>query len=206
MRPFSRNRHNTPQTDDVPTITPAPVTDEVFKRHIYSSIDQLGLDKDKLTLVGSAALFLNGVAMGRQPQDLDIVVPAQSMVEIAERGWQTPTGHPATQEHIDSDISRGATSLRVTTPNRYLNADLITRFDPGVSTMETYDADFDKLVDYTVIDGLRVATLLYLLNEYDERNDAKAKIDLGLAKTALASRGVNPRTALKAYRQSKGNR
>jgi hypothetical protein len=53
MRPFSRNRHNTPKTDDVPTITPAPVTDEVFKRHIYSSIDQLGLDKDKLTLVGS---------------------------------------------------------------------------------------------------------------------------------------------------------
>lgn len=172
--------------------------------HIKRSFEALNLDRDRATLVGGAALRLHGGIRRKNAADLDIVVPAADLTRFHEQGLDSPhvldisLGHQA-----DADIGRGTTSLRVVTSDSFLDADLISRYDPAEESVEAYDARFDETVDFEIIDGIRVASLLYLLDEYSQRKDAKATHDKSVAADLLRMQDVDPKKALRAYHRTR---
>lgn len=171
---------------------------------IKRSFEALELDKDRATLVGGAALRLHGGIKRKNAADLDIVVPAGDLARFHTDGLSSPYVVDVSLDHqADAETGRGTTSLRVVTAEGLLDADLMTRYDPGTSTIEEYDARFDDIVDFEIIDGIRVASLLYLLDEYSKRRWEKAAHDKSVVTELLRMQDIDPKKALKAYRRAK---
>ncbi len=172
---------------------------------IKRSFEALQLRRDRATLVGGAALRLHGGIRRKDAADLDIVVPAGDLARFDSEGLPSPHVLSISRGHqADAEIGRGTTSLRVVTGEDLLDADLMTRYDPGSGSIEDYDAHFDDIVDFVVIDGIRVASLLYLLDEYDQRRGEKPAHDKLVTTELLKMQDIDPKKALKAYRRSKG--
>lgn len=168
--------------------------------HTRQRIESLGIPLDQMTIVGSSAMYLRGL-LNNPPSDIDIVVPARVICELQANGMETPSGvEVAYQEHYGN--AGNATTFRTVKDNDATDVDLITRFqvtdiDDLDSEITQYDANFDTIVPFTELHGMRVATTDYIYEQLNKRSDSKAKMHRGLVESALRGQGINPKTLIR---------
>lgn len=177
-----------------------------FRRPIDTvkrTLDSLGIESP-MTIVGSTALYLHGLRDHR-PIDTDVVVPAHVLASIQRSGMLTPSGLQARHEEHYGNAGN-ATTFLVTIPrenDQDIHVDLISRFQTTSenptpkeldSEMQAYDEDFDSIVPYVDMNGVRVATVEYIYRELSRRKDSKAKMHRGALESALWGMGINPKS------------
>lgn len=203
---FLRKRKSREQTQNHAHADAETVDTQEYRRPIDTvkrTLDSLGIESP-MTVVGSTALYLHGLRDHR-PIDTDVVVPAHVIASIQRSGMLTPSGLQARHEEHYGNAGN-ATTFLVTIPRESeqdIHVDLMSRFQTTSENptreeldteMQTYDKDFDSIVPYVDMDGVRVATVEYIYGELSRRKDSKAKMHRGALESALWGMGINPKS------------
>lgn len=161
-------------------------------------VTSLGIPLDKMTIVGSSAMYLRDL-VNNPPSDIDIVVPAHVIGEMQNDGMQTPSGIDVVYQEHYGNAGNATTFRTAKTDQNVPDVDFITRFQVTdssnvVKEIAEYDAQFSAIVPFTELFGMRVATTEYIYEQLRARSDSKAKIHRGLLESALRGQGINPKS------------
>lgn len=179
-------------------LTPPPIGDDPTKRKIVSTIESLGLDYSRFTLVGSAALKMYNInpplnpyatnpdgTIKPRPHDVDIVLPSLYWADILNKGG-APGGRPiAYNERMSrNNLLETMLILNPSMPEDLMPVDIIMRFG-GTSerAARRYDKKFTEFhdrFDHTVPDtNIRILSLGRIATVLKWRElDFQAKGDL----------------------------